>query len=256
MVANTVANYWTFADGSPTQAYTYNNANSPTICYPAAGRYATKLVVKNIFFYREQDGTIDNYHPSFYQDSVTHCINVVSKPAIVAAAAQYPTLQYPDTLHLRACTSASYYAWQPAVGLSCTDCANPILSPPYSSAYSCVSWNTEGCTDTCRYTVGIDYGAREAYIPNAFTPNGDGRNDYFTAYGGVSLTRILRLQIFDRYGEFVFAKFDFAPNDDHTGWDGSFRGQPVGNDVFVYLIEVAFADGTTQTLTGDVTVVR
>ena len=93
---------------------------------------------------------------------------------------------------------------KPTRGLSCTDCAAPTASPPYADSYECINWNTEGCEDTCVYRLAIDYGQLKAYIPNIFTPNNDGVNDFFTIFGSVNVSRISQLQIFDRYGELVF----------------------------------------------------
>jgi gliding motility-associated-like protein len=94
------------------------------------------------------------------------------------------------------------------------------------------------------------------YIPTAFTPNGDGHNDNFTLYSNDAVKIIKRFEVFDRYGEMVFSAKNIAPNDESAGWNGTMEGQAFTPDVFVYLIEVEYLDGTMELLKGDVTLVK
>lgn len=100
----------------------------------------------------------------------------------------------------------------------------------------------------------------DVYIPNVFTPNNDGKNDYFTVYGGVNVKRINNLKIFDRWGEMVFDKDNFPPNLEIEGWDGSIKHKdnstPFNTAVFVYSAEVEFINGEKETFKGDVTLIR
>ncbi|MCU0434572.1 MAG: gliding motility-associated C-terminal domain-containing protein [Bacteroidia bacterium] len=79
-------------------------------------------------------------------------------------------------------------------------------------------------TDTIEVTGNI--GEAAVYIPNSFTPNGDGLNDRFTGYGENFSS--FRLLIFNRWGELIFETTD--PN----GWDGFYAGQRAKGDVYVY----------------------
>jgi gliding motility-associated-like protein len=239
---NTTKNYWTFEGGTPATGYTYNKTNPPKVCYSTAGRYATKLLVSNF---------------DYFKDSITQYITVKDAPLISSSQTQYKTVVYPDTVQLQACASvAAHYLWQPAAGLSCSTCPSPMVSYPYQNQYQCIAWDNEGCADTCKYYLTIDYGKKQVYIPTAFTPNGDGYNDAFTLYAGVAVTRIRAMQIFDRYGELVFSAQNIAPNDESVGWNGTFRGETLAPDVFVCTFLVEYADGSTDFLTGDVTIVK
>ena len=86
-------------------------------------------------------------------------------------------------------------------------------------------------------------------MPNAFTPDFDGVNDYF---GPVSEGdfEILQFKIFNRWGEVVFDEIN------QQGWDGTDDGKAVPSDVYVYTIELIKGDGTSEFLSGDVTLVR
>ena len=87
------------------------------------------------------------------------------------------------------------------------------------------------------------------FIPNTFTPNGDGRNDRFQVYGKGIIS--LDLQIFSQWGEKVFASKDVT-----GGWDGTFKGeaQPVG--VYVYMVNVVLRDGSKVSRKGTINLIR
>lgn len=94
------------------------------------------------------------------------------------------------------------------------------------------------------------------YIPNAFSPNNDGINDFFTLYGSPTLEKIEFLRIFDRWGNMVFENTDFDDNVEEQGWDGWFDGKPANSDVYVYYAEVRFIGGIIKTYKGDVTLLQ
>ena len=93
------------------------------------------------------------------------------------------------------------------------------------------------------------------YSPNVFSPNGDGNNDIFTAYGNREVKLVRRLLIYDRWGDAVWQGVDFLA-DGSYGWDGLFRGQPMQPGVMAWICEVELVDGSTQKLAGDVTLIR
>lgn len=94
------------------------------------------------------------------------------------------------------------------------------------------------------------------YVPNAFSPNGDGLNDVLVVFANEQVVRVTNFQVYSRWGERVFEAFNILPNDFSTGWDGTFRGQPMDVGLFVYWAEVELADGSTQLLEGGVQLVR
>jgi gliding motility-associated-like protein len=98
------------------------------------------------------------------------------------------------------------------------------------------------------------------YIPNTFTPNNDGHNDVFTVFTTDAIVNV-KMQIFDRWGECVSPPQSPQRGEDSRAiawlcWDGNFRGQFAASDVYVYSAVLVFADGTTKTVTGDVTLLR
>jgi gliding motility-associated-like protein len=95
------------------------------------------------------------------------------------------------------------------------------------------------------------------YVPNAFSPNGDGTNDVFMIFaGGNSIQTIRSFLVFDRWGETVYQYYDFEPNNPVYGWDGNHRETPMNSAVFVWFAEVELIDGSVELLKGDVSLVR
>ncbi|MBK9013048.1 MAG: gliding motility-associated C-terminal domain-containing protein [Saprospiraceae bacterium] len=94
-----------------------------------------------------------------------------------------------------------------------------------------------------------------ADLPNAFSPNGDSKNDVFYVIGKCAgEVRVLR--VFDRWGELVFEKSNTPPNDSLYGWDGKFKGEDANSDVYVYFAIVKMPDGSEVELKGDLTLLR
>ena len=93
------------------------------------------------------------------------------------------------------------------------------------------------------------------FIPNTFTPNGDGRNDYFYPRGeGIAVMTTFR--VFNRWGEMIFERKNFPLNDERGGWDGRYRGKELPPDVYVYTMQSTCSTGEVLNWKGDVTILR
>jgi gliding motility-associated-like protein len=98
---------------------------------------------------------------------------------------------------------------------------------------------------------------REIFIPNIFSPNGDGINDqFFISSHPEAITNIPFLRVYDRWGGLVFERMGLLPNLPSDGWDGKVGGELLNPGVFAWVAEVEYADGLRQTLFGDVSLVR
>jgi len=97
-------------------------------------------------------------------------------------------------------------------------------------------------------------GSGAVYIPNAFTPNGDGNNDFFTIYGGADVKIIQEFKIYDRWGSNIFSAVNIPANDDQAGWDGKYNGSKVGPGVYVYFAKIEFFDGQVKVRNGTITI--
>ena len=152
--------------------------------------------------------------------------------------------------------------WTPTEGLtfpgtSIQDLLKPTAMPFQTTTYTVTIITPEGCKSEARTTINVNRKV-DIYAPNVIWPEDpDGDNAAFTLFAqDVSVAIIHKLQIFDRWGSNVFENRDFQPNDLRSGWDGTFRGEPVNPAVFVWYAEVELVDGRNILLKGDVTVVR
>ncbi len=141
------------------------------------------------------------------------------------------------------------YVWEPAYALDCNDCEAPIASPINNTVYTVEMTDANGCKTTDSTVVDVDSKNKLYYIPNAFSPNGDGYNDVFYVYGKAITT--MNFSIFNRWGEKVFES-----NDLNFGWDGIYQGDQSQPSVFVYYVELYFENGDKVEEKGSITLLR
>lgn len=152
-------------------------------------------------------------------------------------------------------TLISAYEWTPAALLSCDSCANPVSSAVHSTTYVVTVWSDYGCRVSDSVNIYFTCAAGQLFIPNTFTPNGDGQNDVFYPRGG-GVSSIKAFRIYNRWGELLFEKENFQVNDKASGWDGIYQGQVARPDVYVYLVEAVCATGEMLFIKGDVTLIK
>ncbi|GIV31323.1 MAG: hypothetical protein KatS3mg029_0674 [Saprospiraceae bacterium] len=147
------------------------------------------------------------------------------------------------------------WEWSPPDYLSCVDCADPLASPLDDITYSVTVTSANGCTVSDEVSIVVKK-VRRIYVPNAFSPNGDGINDILTVFAGPQVERVDLFLIFDRWGAKVFEAKDFSPNTFDSGWDGRHLGKPLDPGVFTWFARVTFRDGHREIFEGDVMLMR
>lgn len=151
--------------------------------------------------------------------------------------------------------TGNQYQWTPAAGLSCANCPNPIAQPKVTTSYKLTVTNAGGCSASDAMTITVLCGANNLFMPNTFSPNGDGSNDVYYPRGkGIQTVRSLR--IFNRWGEMVYRRENFNANDPSAAWDGRYQGKALPPDVFVYMIDVVCENQTIVTVKGDIALIR
>ena len=149
----------------------------------------------------------------------------------------------------------TYWLWTPSYGLSCSGCAAPVLTVHNDATYHVLVKNYFGCAARAAIHIKTFCSDAQVFIPDAFTPNGDGINDIFLVRAkGISTIRYLR--IFNRWGELIFERDNFSPNIPALGWDGKIRGVKGPPDVFVYTAEVLCDNGTSYIYKGNVSILK
>lgn len=148
-----------------------------------------------------------------------------------------------------------FYYWDFGDGTTSKE-KNPQHLYPKSGTYhvELVTYNSAGCADTASQDV-TETIIPGLAMPNAFTPNGDGVNDYIAprAFG---VTKI-DFRIYNRWGQMVYHSSDpqitYVQN---GGWDGKFNGKPQPMDVYAYALHIIFSDGTEATKQGSIALIR
>lgn len=136
--------------------------------------------------------------------------------------------------------------------MTCDTC---MYAPISSFRYRITVLDSAGCTGSDERMVLVNR-ERFVYIPNIFSPTAPDGNSLFTIYGGEDVERVKLLRVLDRWGQAIYERYDFTPNDQNLGWDGSIRGKQATPAVFLYQAEILFKDGETVRYNGDVTLVR
>ncbi|HRO41611.1 MAG TPA: PKD domain-containing protein [Flavipsychrobacter sp.] len=147
------------------------------------------------------------------------------------------------------------FLWSPGNTLNCTACSAPIAIPRATTNYKVIATSEKGCRNTDSMTVFIFCYSDQVFVPNTFTPNNDGQNDIFYPRG-VGMKQITSFRIYNRWGEVVFERRGFLLNDASAGWDGTYKGQQLNSDIFIYSIDGICDSGEPMSWKGDVTLIR
>ncbi len=186
-------------------------------------------------------------------------IDIYEPPQIFLSAGEDKTILLGDSIKI----DGSIYPplnqiinWTSVEYVDCPDCITPFGKPFNTAEYLVTAVDSiTGCTymDTMQIVV---QKPRNVYIPNAFSPNGDGTNDSFFPNGDISARLVTNFKIFDRWGELVYEANNVNLNDPKDSWDGTFKGQNMNPGVFIYLIEIQFIDGVVKLYQGDVSIIK
>ena len=192
-----------------------------------------------------------------------YCTDTAS---VVVSVLPSPTIVLPRVIETDFCETvklspqingdnAVTYSWTPNEGLSCYDCPAPTLLVPFLSRYRLTVINDYLCTDTSLVSPVLSRG-KLMYVPNAFSPNLDGINDYFQMFPNCGVVGLKNLAIVDRWGAVVYAKSTIDPQDTGAFWNGQINGKVAPSGVYIWQVEVEFVDGSQLKLFGDVTLLR
>jgi gliding motility-associated-like protein len=122
--------------------------------------------------------------------------------------------------------------------------ASPVCRPLNDITYVIQVISSDGCRANDDIFIKV---IRDFVVPNTFTPNNDGINDYWTI-DYLSLYPNQRVQVFNRYGQLVFES-----NNYRLPWDGTYKGKPLPAGTYYYIIELG---GQRKPKTGYVTIVK
>jgi gliding motility-associated-like protein len=180
---------------------------------------------------------------------------VHSLPTVNAGPDREVVYGAPTLLSASSSNDVVRWNWTPSDYLSCTDCAAPVSRPQSEINYAVAVYNSNNCVARDTVKLGMICAEGNIYIPNAFSPNRDGKNDVFTINGhGVRIIKSLR--IYNRWGEIVFEKKNFYPSDNSSAWNGRYKGVEAPTGSYVYFGEMECEAGETFVRKGTVTLIR
>ncbi|MBL7708779.1 MAG: PKD domain-containing protein [Chitinophagaceae bacterium] len=225
---------WSFPNGN-----TSSLQNPSLQFYNTAGSFVVTSIATN------SSGCAD----TTTQNIIVHPLPTVTLPGQMTVQAGFPV-----TIPATYSPNTINWQWSPAAGLSCTNCPTPDAGPKFNTNYTVLFTDVNGCRNTGTVEVIVICKDANLFIPNTFSPNGDGSNDIFYPRGrGLFSVKVLR--IFNRWGEVVFERQNFQPNDPLAGWNGTYKGKKPQADVYVYQAEVFCDNGDTIKLNGNISLI-
>ncbi len=231
---STIKWQWTFGNGNTSQI------QNPTILYSNTGNYSIQLIATNKL------GCADTTAHSVVVVPLPTAIAVSNPVTIISGASAQLNMNYTGPI--------VSYNWLPAQHLDCTNCPQPVANPQFTTDYRVQIQDRYGCKNSGDITVKVICNGQNFFIPNTFSPNGDGINDVFYLRG-TGLFRIKSLLVFNRWGEIVFEKREFPVNDPLSGWNGNYQGKKAKPDVYVYQIEIICSNGEIIKYSGNIALI-
>jgi gliding motility-associated-like protein len=130
------------------------------------------------------------------------------------------------------------YNWSPTYGLNRPDIKNPISILDKDFVYEVIAATSDGCIAKDTIKIRATYKS-EIYIPNAFTPNGDGKNDVLRPKL-IGIKELKYFVVYNRYGEIVYKS-----TNENQGWDGLIKGASQNNGTYIWMAEAVDYAGRT-----------
>jgi gliding motility-associated-like protein len=236
---------WNFGDGNTS---TTTGTNTASNCYIQAGSYSPQLIIT------DNNGCSDSStiaNPITAHQNPTAAFSYIPTQTTILS----PTVFFTDQSTPPQSAQLTNWSWSLGDITNATFTQqNPSFTYPDTGCYQIILTVTDnnGCQSTATDTLCIDPDVT-LFIPNAFTPNGDGRNDVFLPQGiGIDPNQY-ELLIFDRWGDLIFVTTDL-----NQGWDGrANKGKEIAQmDTYVWKIKCRDVLGKQHDKMGRVTLVR
>ncbi len=226
---------WTFPNGNSSQ-----DQNPVLQQYKTPGNYTVTTIATNT---------------SGCADTVVKSLLVHALPSITVPPVLTKIVGIPIVIPATYSSGVRSYLWSPAESLSCPDCPQPTSTTKFTTKYTISVIDSNSCTVSENVQVIVLCKGATIFLPNTFSPNGDGSNDIFYPRG-TGLDRAKSLRVFNRWGEVVFEQRDFPVNNAMYGWDGKYKGNKPHPDVYVYQVEIYCENGEIVRFEGNVALIQ
>lgn len=193
--------------------------------------------------------------------------SVLINPGVAADLQVTPeqTIKRGETVQLQSVTNLSLntvqnFRWSTnttTTTIACDTCRNFSIQLFKTTDFTANIVDTNGCAAVARTIIIVDP-KPGFYIPNAFSPNGDNINDFFDIKLGQDIEKVIKFQVYDRWGEMMYSRENFFPKREGEGhgWNGVHKGLAMASAVFAWYVEIEGLDGEIFKAKGDVTLVR
>lgn len=217
---------WNFGDGE------WGGLENPVHAYSKGGRYPVTLVSKNIKGCADtviHEIDVEDFRPFAGNDTI-----IVKGESIIFNA-----------------TGGNVYTWTPPTWLNNPYVANPIGYYPDTTriTYAVHIASESGCEGEDSINVWV-VNQSAVFVPSAFSPNGDGKNDRLRPIG-IGYRNVNFFRVFNRWGQAVFYGSRFT-----DGWDGSYQGHPADIGTYFWVLSIIDRFGEEHLMKGDATLVR
>lgn len=145
------------------------------------------------------------------------------------------------------------YTWVPGEGLSATNIANPVATHFTSTAgikYKVLVYNEANCVDSAFLTMKVFKTLPSIFVPSAFSPNGDGRNDQFR-FMAAGMKTVEYFNVYNRWGQLIYSS-----NSPQPGWDGNLAGKAQSSGIYIWSVRAIDYTGAVYAQKGTVMLVR
>ncbi|TSA51839.1 MAG: hypothetical protein D4R43_00180 [Sphingobacteriales bacterium] len=213
-----------------------STASNPIICFADPGDYSVTLIA-----FDSTGADTVTYNSFIHVSSGTPVITNIDSITIYAGV----------SVQLIASGGVSFFWYQntPFNSLDIDSISSPMATPFDTTIYEVFMTDANGCSSTKSITINV-IPPETVWVPTAFTPNNDLRNDiFYLNTSGIILK--YNMKIFDRWGEMVF-----ATEDPTSGWDGTYQSAKLNVGVYIYYYHIEFIDGVVIENAGDITLLK
>jgi gliding motility-associated-like protein len=222
---------WSFGDGA--------TATGPVVThrYETGGDYLATLITKNI----------------------KGCLDTASKmldiERFMPFAGNDTIIVQNERIQFRA-RGGQDYTWTPGLYLSNATISNPIghFTDLGTFGYNVHIRSARGCEGDDSIKIRV-VAQPSIFVPSAFSPNGDGRNDLLRPIA-IGFARINFFRVYNRWGEQVFSSVAFGEGVAGEGWDGTVRGTPADMGTYFWVLSLTNRFGEEEMRKGDATLLR
>ncbi len=223
---SSVTFFWDFGDGNT------STDRDPVYSYNIAGTYQVKLALRS--------------NSTCLNDSITKSIDLLQ---FVIHVSPDQIIDEGQSVQLNVTGGGTSFSWSPSTGLSDPHIQNPVATPISNTTYTVTALNEAGCraVDSVFIKVNPTDGI---FVPSAFTPNNDGKNDIFKPVMGFQFT-LLDFSIYNRWGQRIF-----STSQKGIGWNGKYRGGLQGSGVYVWMLKAVGGNNLLIEKKGTIALIR